>query len=108
MSLIQKPSRKLARLVNPSLKIFEGEVKTQLYSNRVISTGYCFHCRSKVIMQLELSSGEARQSEHDAQFRDNIIEMEKDRMQTYHQCGALLYDGKDNVDELGERIQRGH
>ena len=108
MSLIQRPNQKLARLVDPTQKIFEGEVKTQLYQNRVISTGYCWHCKSKVYLELELSPGEARQSEWDEQFRTNLIEAEKDRMQVYHQCGALLYDGKDDVETLGERIQRGH
>jgi len=107
MSLIQKPSQKLARLVNPSLKIFEGEVKTQLYSDRVITTGKCWHCGGRTILELELSPGEAAQSEKDMQFRDNLIELEKDRLQDHHQCG-LLDDGKDSAVELGRRIQRGY
>ncbi len=90
-----------------SLKIFEGEVKTQLYSDRVISTGLCWHCQSKVVMELELTPGEARQTESDEQFRNNIIEHEKDRIQNFHQCG-LLADGKDDATTLGERIQRGY
>ena len=107
MSLIQKPSRKLARLVDPTQKIFEGEVTTQLYKNRIITKGYCWHCQSKVYLELLLTEGEANQSEQDPQFRNNLIELEKDRLQDYHQCG-LLWDGKDNVEELGERIQRGY
>ena len=93
MSLIQKPSQKLSRLVNPSLKIFEGEVKTTLYSDRLISRGYCWHCQSKVYTELELTPGEARQSETDEVFRNNLIELCRDRIQDQHQCG-LLSEGK--------------
>ena len=107
MSLIQKPSRKLSRLVDPSQKIFEGEVKTTLYSNRVITVGRCWHCDSKTYLELELTRGEARQSEIDEQFQKNLIEREKDRLQDMHQCG-LLWDGKDDATTLGERIQRGN
>lgn len=107
MSLIQRPNQKLSRLVDPTQKIFEGDVKTQLYKNRVLTTGTCWHCGSKTYLELELSAGEARQSEVDEQFRTNIIEREKDRIQEMHQCG-LLADGKDDATTLGERIQRGH
>lgn len=93
MSLIQKPSSRLSRLVNPSLKIFEGEVKTTLYSDRLISKAYCWHCQSKVYTELELTPGEARQSETDEVFRNNLIEFAKDRIQDQHQC-SLLAEGK--------------
>ena len=106
MSLIQRPNRKLSRLADPTLKIFHGEVRTQLYQNMVITRGTCWHCQSKTYLELELTPGEARQSEADPQFRENIIEREKDRLQEQHQCG-LLWDCKDDAVTLGERIQRG-
>ncbi len=107
MSLIQRPNRKLSRLLDPSQKIFEGEVTTQLYSDRLISKGYCWHCKSKVYLELQLSPGEARQSEYDEQFQKNLVEREKDRIQELHQCG-LLWDGKVDATTLGEHIQGSH
>ncbi len=107
MSLIQKPSQKLARLVDPSLKIFEGEVTSTLYSDRIITKGYCWHCQSKVYLELELSPGEARASERDEQFQKNLCEHEKDRVQNLHQCG-LIWDGRHVAEDVGERIQRGN
>lgn len=98
MSLIQRPSQKLARLIDPTKKIFEGEVTTQLYKNRVITKGYCWHCKSKVYTEMLLTAGEALQSEQDAQFRENLIEISKDRIQDYHQCG-LLAEGKTNIED---------
>ena len=106
--MIIKPKGKLAALTDPSQKIFEGEVTSTLYDDRLVSEGYCWHCKSKVTLELELSKSEAKQSVYDDQFRINLIELEKDRMQELHQCGALLYDGKDDVEELGRRLQRGY
>ena len=106
MSLL-RPSGKLSRLVDPSQKIFEGEVMTTLYDSGVVSTvGRCWHCKSNVYLELELTPGEARQAVADAVFKNNIIEREKDRLQEMHQCGALLHDGKDVIDDVWRDMNR--
>lgn len=104
MSKIIKPFGHLSRLVDPTQKVFEGEFRVAFYHDRIVVNGYCFHCQSKAIFEIPLSRGEARQLEHDGQYRDNMADYAADQLQRHHQCG-LIYDNRHNVEDLEKDLQ---
>jgi len=99
------PRAKLSSLVDPLRKVFEGKVDVKFYNDRATADGYCWHCKSKVHVQLMLTRAQGRAIEHDDQFRKNCWDLLADKLQSDHQCG-LLYDGLDNIEDLNKELAR--
>lgn len=106
MSGIIRPIGKLSRLVDPRHKIFEGEYQVSIYQNVVEVAAYCWHCKSNVFLGYDLSPGEARQMQHDEAFRNNVVELAVQKLENDHQCGALIHDGKDVIDDVWREMNR--
>lgn len=96
---------KLESRLDPSRKVFEGEVTVTFYNDRLVSEGYCWHCKSRTEMQTMMTPGEARQILMDPQFKINMVELAKDDLQKHHQCG-LLAEGKDRIEDVWAEMER--
>ena len=104
MSRIIKPLGRLARMVDPTQKIFEGETKVSIYEDRLEISGYCWHCKGSMIASYGLTRGEYAQVEKDEQFKQNVMDLAADRLQDHHQCGALIHDNKFTDRELARDL----
>lgn len=96
---------KLERLLDPTQKIFEGDVKVEFFGDRMICKGYCWHCKSRTEMVTMLDEGEAKQLLCDPQFQRNLVELAKEDLQNDHQCG-LLYEGRDVIEDVFKHVGR--
>lgn len=99
------PDKKVAHLTDPRFKMFEGAVRVKFYNDRMTADGYCWHCKSKVHVQVRLTRAQSKATEHDAQFRKNMFDLLADKLQDDHACG-LLFEGKDNIEDLNEALER--
>ena len=99
------PRAKVSALVDPLRKIFEGAVKVKFYNDRATADGYCWHCKSKVHVQIRLTPAQARDAEHDEQYRKNLFDILADKLQDDHQC-CLLFEGRDLIEDLPGALRR--
>lgn len=99
------PAFKLDSVIDPSLKIFEGSVKTKFYKDRIIAEGQCWHCSGRVEHAIRISKAQARALERDKQFAKNMFDLLCNKLQENHQC-KLLDDGKDSLSDLTRWLER--
>lgn len=90
----------LGRLLDPTRKVFEGEIAYVVYQDRIEATGRCFHCRGEVTYAANLRPGQSDQYGIDRGYAAQVNGYCADQIQKLHQCGALLHDGKDELKDL--------
>lgn len=86
-------------------KVFEGEYKVSIWPGVLALESYCWHCKTKTFFEYELTPGEFRQAEREEQYRQNLVTLAADRLERDHQCGALIHDGKDVIEDVWREIE---
>lgn len=99
------PWKNVAKLFDPSRKIFEGAYTVRLYKDAIEVKAKCVHCQSRIEFVYKMTQAQGRDMERDAQYRKNIVSHCADRVQEEHQCG-LMFAGRDTVEDLHRLLEK--